>query len=232
MHLSAILLSFIFSTASLTAPAANPDQKALSDSLILAPTARDRANILSDPSNFVFDFHNPPTESAVAKGNGGRTVRADRGTFPALIGTGVSMTVGFLGPCGFNTPHTHPRSTEMNIPVVGRLVTEFQSENNTPRIINEVNTYQLTIFPKGALHTEFNPDCTETVFVAGFGDEDPGVQQTAQAFFGLREDIVKATLGDALVSSALDLEKARSLLPANVALGVEECLKKCAKKGD
>lgn len=87
--------------------------------LELAPTAADRVNMLT-AEDFKYDFLAPPS-NAVTTGQGGRTVRSDSRVFPALIGTGVSMTVGFIGPCGFNTPHTHPRSSEINIIVEGRL---------------------------------------------------------------------------------------------------------------
>jgi hypothetical protein len=45
-------------------------------------------------------------------GKGGSGVLANRKNFPALIGLGVAASVGFLKPCGMNTPHTHPRATE------------------------------------------------------------------------------------------------------------------------
>lgn len=84
----------------------------------------------------------------------------------------------------------------------------------------------MTIFPQGALHTEFNPDCTPAVFVAGFASEDPGVLQVAQGFFGLEDDIVRAALGGEAFAGQ-DLEKFRTAVPANVAQGVEACLVKC-----
>ncbi len=86
------------------------------------------------------------------------------------------MTLGFLGPCGFNTPHVHPRSSEFNVVVEGRLMAEFTLENGARTVTNEVDRLQATVFPMGALHTEWNPDCGNAVFVAGFADEDPGVQ--------------------------------------------------------
>jgi hypothetical protein len=33
-------------------------------------------------------------------------------TFPILTDLGISTTVAFLGACGINTPHVHPRATE------------------------------------------------------------------------------------------------------------------------
>ncbi|KAI7279181.1 hypothetical protein KC343_g989 [Hortaea werneckii] len=195
--------------------------------LELAPTAADRINMLT-AQDFVYDFLAPPP-NAVTTGQGGHTVRSDSRVFPASIDTGVSMTVGFIGPCGFNTPHTHPRSSEINIVVQGRLGTEFVAENGVKPISNTLNKFQMTIFPQGALHTEFNPDCEEAIFVAGFASTDPGVEQAAQSLFGLDPALVKADLGLNTINGQ-SIEEFRQHLPANVALGVEQCLNKCGLK--
>lgn len=84
----------------------------------------------------------------------------------------------------------------------------------------------MTVFPQGALHTEFNPDCEDAVFVAGFANEDPGVLQAAQSLFGLQDGVVKAALAVDTINGA-DIEAFRDAIPANVALGVEQCLAKC-----
>lgn len=78
-----------------SAPVTTPtDPTDLVSALILAPDAVDRIALLSD-ADFVFDFNTATT--GITQGNGGRTVKADRKGFPALIGTGASMTLGFLG---------------------------------------------------------------------------------------------------------------------------------------
>src|SRR4051794_34410364 len=125
----------------------------------------------------------------------GRTVAANRKTMPALIGTGSGMTMGFLGPCGFNTPHVHPRGTELNVVVFGNLTTTMILENNVEPVHNQVTTYQMHVFPQGALHQEFNPDCTETVFVAAFNNEDFGTGQVMDMYFKLNSDVIAAGLG-------------------------------------
>ncbi|KAI4289922.1 MAG: hypothetical protein L6R35_000795 [Caloplaca aegaea] len=194
--------------------------------LILAAKAPDRIKLIPNDASFKFDFNNPPGQSTTT-GKGGRTVRADRQSFPPLIGTGTSMVLGFLGPCGFNTPHTHPRSTELNLVVRGTLETQFTCENGARTIHNTLGTNQMTAFPQGALHTEFNLNCEDTVFVAGFASEDPGVQQTAQTLFGFDQDVVEAAIGSDFTFEGKDVEQFRSLIPANVAEGVKRCLAKC-----
>lgn len=198
----------------------------LINALELAPTQRDRVNLLNQPGDFIFDFNDPPNASIVM-GRGGRTVAATSDTFPAVIGNGVSMTLGFISPCGLNSPHVHNRATEINVIVQGRLVTNFLVENGVDARESLLSRFQMTVFPQGAMHTEFNPDCEDAVFVAGFNNVDPGVQQTAQTFFNLRPDIVSATLGGLTHINGEDIETFRDMLPPNVVLGIESCLKKC-----
>lgn len=194
-------------------------------------TAVQRFKHLSEPGDWVFDFSdvNAPVRSE-SKGKGGLSIAATSETMPALIGNGNSMTVAFLGPCGMNTPHIHPRATELNIVVQGRLVTNFFLENGAKPVANTLKRFQMAVFPQGASHVEFNPDCEETVFVAGFNNEDAGVNSLAQSFFALRPDITSATLGGLKSLDGKDIESFRELIPANIALGIDACLDKCGIK--
>ncbi|KAJ6581784.1 RmlC-like cupin domain-containing protein [Mycena capillaripes] len=182
--------------------------------LRLDPTAVDRINDLSD-NQFIFDFLNPP--AGVTRGAAGHTVTATSGTFPAVIGNGVAMTVGFLGPCGINTPHTHPRATEINFSVNGTLRTGMLAENGARFVVNDLPPGSMTVFPQGAVHFEMNDGCEPAMFVAAFNGEDPGVLSLAQRFFGLPVDIVDITMGDIGVQQ----------IPDNIAVGTDECLKRC-----
>jgi hypothetical protein len=137
------------------------------------------------------------------------------------------MTLGFIGPCGFNTPHVHLRAAELNIVVQGRLMGSVTAENSARHIQHTLNQFQITVFPQRTLHTEWNPDCEPAVFVAAFPSEDPGVQQAAQTFFGFEDDVIQAALGGDGSVNGQDLDKFKALIPPNVALGVESCLKKC-----
>ncbi|KAJ7509922.1 RmlC-like cupin [Mycena galericulata] len=158
-----------------------------------APTAVDRINDLPNDTQFIFDFFNPT--GGIVMGAAGHTVTATSGTFPAVVGNGVAMTVGFLGPCGMNTPHTHPRATEINFSVNGTLRTGMLAENGARFVVNELPPGSMTVFPQGAIHFEMNEGCEPAMFVAAFNGEDPGVQSTAQRFYGLPVDILQATLG-------------------------------------
>lgn len=208
------------------------ENETLITKLMTAPTQADRIKLLDQPGDFVFDFNKNATIAAgsESKGKGGLSIAATSKSFPALIGNGESMTVGFLGPCGMNTPHVHNRATELNIVVQGRLVTNFVGENGARPIANTLSQYQMAVFPQGAIHVEFNPDCGETVFVAGFNNADAGVQSIAQSFFALRPDITSATLDGVQSLNGADIESFRGNIPANIALGIDTCLKKCGIK--
>jgi hypothetical protein len=108
---SVALLSALAAYASAT----RVSTEELQNKLRLAPNTVSRVKILDQDDDFVFNFLNPPGGTGETIGKGGHTVGATGANFPALIGTGMAMTVGFLGPCGFNTPHTHPRATEFNM---------------------------------------------------------------------------------------------------------------------
>jgi oxalate decarboxylase/phosphoglucose isomerase-like protein (cupin superfamily) len=218
------------------APAAS--SLSLTQQLFLADTAVDRFTLLPNNDQFLFDFGNPALKGK--GGKGGDLAVANRKTFPALVGTGSGMAVGFLGPCGFNTPHVHPRATELQIVTSGRLVVEMLPENGVfvdPKvgaasgrrvITNTVSTNQMTPFYQGSIHTQFNPDCTPVTFVASFNSEDFGAGQVADELFAMTPDVVQAAFGQAI--NGADVDKFRAAIPATIALGVEQCLKTCGIK--
>ncbi|KAI2621114.1 RmlC-like cupin domain-containing protein [Hypoxylon sp. NC1633] len=198
--------------------------------ILLSDTRADAVNnVLKDDKDFVFDFNKA---RKFGPGKGGEIVQANRKAFPALTGTGIGMAVGFLGPCGFNTPHVHNRATELLIVTKGKVVSEMVIENGVenankkPRdVMNTIEELQATPYFQGALHTQFNPTCEDVTFVAPLSAEDFGANTMAQAYFSLSDDTIRAAAGNAI--DGADVDKFRGLLSTNVALGVEQCLKTC-----
>ncbi|KZP19362.1 RmlC-like cupin, partial [Athelia psychrophila] len=175
--------------------------------------------LLQPNSAYVFDF----TAGSRGTALGGFAIAANSANFPALLTGNGAMTVGVLGPCGANSPHTHPRATEIQIVVSGGpIYTEFIMENGANVINNTVPLGSATVFPKGSIHFQQNMACEPTIFVASFDEVDPGTSQIAQNFFKLNQAVVEATLGDVGVS-VLDATK----LPENIILGAQECLDRC-----
>ncbi|KZV75803.1 RmlC-like cupin [Peniophora sp. CONT] len=191
-----------------------------------APTYLDRLKLLED-KDFVFDFKNPPTTDGVTRGAGGTTVNGIPSNFPAITGTGVSMTVGFLNPCAINSPHVHPRASEINFSVNTTLQTGFLLENGDAFHLVDIPAGSAVAIPQGAIHFEMNPSCEAAMFVAGFNNEDPGVTSIAQRFFGLPSSVVGAALGGLGVVVVAEMSY---LIPDNVIQGVDECLARCGLK--
>ena len=216
-------VTFLFNLAlnALALPAPTNEQSVAL--LLTAATNVDRINLLSD-TDFVFDFFNPPDGSITASGPDGHIVTARRDTFPALVGNGIALSVGFLGPCGLNTPHTHPRATEFNFAVNGTLRTGMLAENDARVVMNTINPGQATVFPRGSIHFEQNLGCDPIIFVAAFSDEDPGTSAAANNLFQLPNDIVGATMGGL---STVQVQELNAAIPKNVAFGVDQCLSMC-----
>ncbi|KZL69269.1 spherulin-1b protein [Colletotrichum incanum] len=226
-----------FASSALAAPYTSPRAEqtpspalSLTQQLFLSDTAADRFKLLPDDKQFVFDFNQPQNNP----GKGGELIAANRKTFPALVGTGSGLAVGRVGPCGMNTLHVHPRSAELQIVVEGRLITEMTPENGvveasdgkTRRVIRtELGPFQMTPFYQGSIHSQFNPDCEDAVFVASFAAEDFGTGQVADSTFAFSDDLIAATFGQSIAGE--DIDRVRKAIPASIALGVDECLKKC-----
>ncbi|KAG9245240.1 RmlC-like cupin domain-containing protein [Calycina marina] len=215
-----------------TSSAASPKDTLLTQKLLLADTAADRYALLPSNTQFQFDFNQPKGLG----GKGGDLFAANRKTFPALVGTSSGMAVGFLGPCGFNTPHIHPRATELQIVVEGKVITEMLPENgvfNVPgnatsgrRVIRtELSAFQMTPFYQGSVHTQFNPSCDNATFIASFNSEDFGTGQVADELFAFDDMVVQAAFGQAI--DGADVDKFRKNIPASIAKGVSECLTTC-----
>ena len=60
----------------------------------------------------------------------------------------------------------------------------------------------------------------------GFNSEDPGVEQAAQTLFEIDPELVQADLGVKTLNGET-IEQFKNKIPANVALGIFSCLKKC-----
>jgi oxalate decarboxylase/phosphoglucose isomerase-like protein (cupin superfamily) len=221
MQLSTLILlaPAIVSILALPTPSLNQTV----DELILAPTAKDRVALLTN-TDFVFDFFNA-TPAAVTSGEDGSITLARRDTFPALVGSGLAMALGRIGPCGLNTPHTHPRAAELNYAINGTFHVGMLEENGARLVMNTIRPGQATIFPRGAIHFEQNLGCEEVLFLAAFSDEDPGVSQLTN-LFTLPTDFLDATLG-------VDESEAKQLvmgIPKNVVFGAKECMARCGIK--
>ena len=66
-----------------------------------------------------------------------------------------------------NTPHVHPRATEINFSLNTTLRGGVLIENGARFAELDIRLATATIFPQGAIHFEMNPSCEPAMFVAG-----------------------------------------------------------------
>lgn len=210
------------------------------DLLAEDPTAANKT-LLKDPKEIekriVFDFNAAPTG-----GKGGRILVANQKNFPILTEIGISGAVAFLNPCSMNSPHSHPRASELLTLVQGdKLQTGMMIENGfaadasqgklTTQISAELSQYQATVFPQGSIHFQFNPTCEPAVFVAALTSSDPGTNQVAQNFFFEDENIVSIALGEPKELNGKNLDSFRGQIPSNLVQAMETCMSACKAKG-
>ncbi|KAH6714663.1 hypothetical protein BKA61DRAFT_723553 [Leptodontidium sp. MPI-SDFR-AT-0119] len=192
----------------------------LTQQLFLANITADRFILLPKDKQFKFAFNNPALKDK--GGEGGDLIAANRKTFPALVGTGSGIAIGFLKGYGFNTPHI-----------------EMVSENNVfnkpsdltsgRRVIrNIISQFEMQLFYQGSVHTQFNPSCYLAVFVASFNSEDFGTGQVPNELFAMSPNVITAAFGEAINSANVDNFKAT--IPTSIAKGIEQCLTKCGIK--
>jgi hypothetical protein len=167
---------------------------------------------------------------------GGNAVASNAGNFPILIDLGISTTVGFMNPCGINSPHIHPRATEFLTLVEGeKLEFGYVLENQivgpmkNPEVAGYLNKFEGTVFPQGSIHYQFNNNCNNAIFVASLSSEDPGTSQIAQNFFALNPQVLDATLNITQIDGK-DIDQFAKGLPANLVKDVKVCMAKCSGK--
>lgn len=200
--------------------------------LATASTEIERNNLLDD-AKYVFDYtsflgiKNSTGVPGLTIGKGGRVVAANTINYPALIGHGISMTIGFIEPCGINNPHTHPRATEMLLMIEGEMRVGFFMENGARFIGNTLKLGQATVFPQGSIHFEINTGCTPATFIAAFNHQDPGVQTSATSYFGIPADIAAIGLETPLPVNISFVNNLVSQLSRNPGLGLHECYQRC-----
>jgi oxalate decarboxylase/phosphoglucose isomerase-like protein (cupin superfamily) len=123
----------------------------LDQKLKLATTNVDRQALLK-PSDWTFDF----TKQAFYTWSPGGVVNANAATFPAAAGLDMTVASLLLGPCAMLPPHYHPRATNFVVAINGSTTTNMIAENGVDMVTTTLTAGQLTIFPKGSLHTMQN----------------------------------------------------------------------------
>ena len=115
---------------------------------------------------------------------------------PGLNTLGISMVRIDFQPYGINTPHTHPRATEILIVLEGKLGVGFVTSNaDGNRLIYRVlKKGDVFVFPIGLIHFQINIGRSKVVAIAALSSQNPGVITVANAVFGSTPAISKDVL--------------------------------------
>jgi len=224
LSLSLALYASSLFVGTLAGPSSKRDLTAEITALHQANTADDRYAILGQ-DGLAFSFLDSPSFGGGGKDGG--VVLADDTIFPGVIGTGTSMLMGFLGPCGMVAPHLHPRATEILVNVAGPpLMTGVIAEGGAPSIVGYAGPGNVTVLPQGSIHYVASTGCYPTVIVAGFNNESPGALFVSQAYAAFDEETYAAAFGKSGVTML-----SNDQIPNAVNIGRQECLKKCGIDG-
>lgn len=177
--------------------------------------------------DFVFDLAgSTPTVDA----SGGRQFVASRENFPALSlsngrnGGGGTQVLFKFEPCGFRTPHFHPRGTENIFVISGQVRANFLREGSSQQLVaNDISAGYAGFFPEAHVHFLQNIGCDEAMTLSTFDNSDEGIVDIAANLRFLR-DTIQITLGED------DLAPDDDLI-SDVLVQSQECLERCKYGG-
>ncbi|KAJ4814817.1 RmlC-like cupins superfamily protein [Rhynchospora pubera] len=150
-------------------------------------------------NDFTFSGLNIPGNTSNKQGFAVNLVTVDR--FPGLNTFGVTVERLDFAPKGLNSPHSHPRATEVLTVIKGSLYVGFISTDN--KLFSKVmNKGDVFVFPIGLVHFQYNVgDCDVEAFSV-LSSQDPGVVRIADSLFG-----ANPAISDDILSKAFMLDK-------------------------
>ena len=87
--------------------------------------------------------------------------------FPGLNTLGIALARVVYAPYGLNSPHIHPRATELLTVIEGTLLVGFVTSNPDNRLV----------FPMGLIHFQFNIGETNSVAFSSLDSQNPGLDR-------------------------------------------------------
>jgi oxalate decarboxylase/phosphoglucose isomerase-like protein (cupin superfamily) len=216
MHSNPVVVIAVLSLFAASAAAAAAAAGVLDDTAVLGM----QENELLD-TDFVFNL---ATSAPIASGAGGEQRAMTRDKLKGLrlrngaYGGGGDQVMFTFKPCGFRTPHFHPRGTENFHVLSGNIAANLIRENGS-LVSNHITKGVSGFFPVAHFHFLQNIGCEEASVLVMFDNSDVGVIEAA---FSLRFpfDTIQGALGnfdlvarDELIRDRLQQSKA--------------CLKRC-----
>ncbi|KAL2892774.1 putative germin-like protein 2-1 [Bienertia sinuspersici] len=157
--------------------------------------------------DFIYKGFNIPGDTNNTQGANATLV--DIARFPAVNTQGVSIARVDFAPFGLNTPHLHPRGSEIFAVMEGTLYAGFVTADDKlyDTIIKKGD---IIVFPQGLVHFQFNIGKTDALAIASFGSQNPGRVNVANAVFGSNPRILDDVLTKGFQVDEMVVEKLRS----------------------
>ncbi|MQM22696.1 hypothetical protein Taro_055750 [Colocasia esculenta] len=159
-----------------------------------SPAQRCKDPATATAGDFVFSGIRSPGNFSSDTGLAAVSVTAS--AFPGLNTLGMSFVRADLAPGGVNTPHYHPRATEVALVVEGRVYSGFVDSGN--RVFARVmEKGEVAVFPRGMLHFQMNVGKTPATIFGTFDSQNPGLVRIPGAVFGsgIREGLLEKAFG-------------------------------------
>lgn len=179
-------------------------------------------------TGFVFDF------KKAKKVEGGTPTSSLRGNnvgsnpfLTTLPHRGNGQTLVTMGPCSGNSPHNHPRGSEISYMTYGKIqfgVIEENTAAGNTLTLKTIKQGQTIHVAQGLMHFSLNQGCSPAQFLANFGERDPGTQTTWGSFIQIPAPALHSATG--IPESTWKALKKYKLAIAPTT-GGEACLKKC-----
>ncbi|CAL4991060.1 unnamed protein product [Urochloa decumbens] len=163
---------------------------ACKDSMAVTPDDFFNAAMLDQPRNTMNKFGSVVTNINVTQ-------------FPGLNTLGISYARIDYAPLGVNTPHLHPRATELLTVLEGTLYLGFVTSNPNKLFSKVVKKGDVFVFPKAMIHFQMNLDHEKpAAALSSLSSQNPGVITIASAVFGS-----KPPISDDVLAKAFQVEK-------------------------
>ncbi|KAJ7945940.1 Germin [Quillaja saponaria] len=141
-------------------------------------------NVTSDD----FFFDGLVKESNTTNIFGVNVTAGDVRSFPGLNTLGISMNRVDFAPGGVNPPHSHPRATEIDVVIKGKILVGFVTTGNL-FFSKVVTTGQVFVIPRGLVHFQLNVGKGKALTITALNSQLPGATALPLALFASNPSI-------------------------------------------
>ncbi|XP_057962385.1 germin-like protein subfamily 1 member 11 [Malania oleifera] len=131
---------------------------------------------------------------------------------PGLNTLGISVARIDFDVGGVNSPHFHPRASEILVVIEGTLYAGFVTSDPDNRLFSKVlNEGDAFVFPMGLIHFQLNLGNTSALAMSSFGSQSAGRTTVANTIFGSNPAINVDVLTKAFQLDEDEIERLQEL---------------------